>query len=110
MVIRQSCGRQLASVSLAAWVPSSLDRAQPVLPALPTHLAITQTVFGMALHDLALGKPALWLGLCLVTNGVCRAGDAPDSQRLFYLRRAHTMIVPVPDSMPLHTLLIFPGK
>lgn len=49
LVIRQSCGKQLAPVSLAAWVPSSLNRAQPVFPALPTHSAITQTVFGMAL-------------------------------------------------------------
>lgn len=55
-------------------------------------------------------SPALWLGLCLVTNGDCRAGDAPDSQRPFCLRRAHTVIVPVPDSVPLHTLLIFPGQ
>lgn len=49
LVIRQSCGKQLAPVSLAAWVPSSLNRAQPVFPELLTHSAITQTVFGMAL-------------------------------------------------------------
>lgn len=68
--IRQSCGKELSPNTSASWMPSSLTRDEPVLPALPTHWAVhADLVWGRSGVTWLQGSPAPWPRLCLGTHG-----------------------------------------
>lgn len=63
LVIRQSFGKQPSCNTSASGVPSSPDRGEPVLPALPMHWAMpADLVWGGSGVSWLQGSPAPWPG------------------------------------------------